>query len=166
MATVTLVLDRGTIRLPAGEPFRPGFDARDATSPGSFSGPGPRPRDARILMVEDDTALGLMYRVRLEAAGYSVAIATDGEQGLREAQEGGFDLVFLDIGLPGMDGLTVLEAIRKQAELQTTPVVILSNYNGPPMRQRGLSLGALDYIVKSEITPSGLVARIPGWTRR
>jgi two-component system copper resistance phosphate regulon response regulator CusR len=165
VATVTLVLDWGSIRLPARESLTARFDSRKGTSPGFSAETDPRGEGLRILMVEDDDALALMYRVRLEAAGYTVVVATDGEHGLRLAQEGSFDLVFLDIGLPGMDGLSVLEAMRKQAELQATPVVILSNYNEPPMRQRGMRLGAISYLVKSEITPSGLVARIPGWTR-
>ncbi|HEV3234931.1 MAG TPA: response regulator [Candidatus Dormibacteraeota bacterium] len=165
MKTVNIVVDWGVIRLPSGTQPRPGSSGQPAAE--SEPGTEQKGRGLRILMVEDDPALSMMYRVRLEAAGYTVALATDGEEGLRQITEGaGFDLVFLDVGLPGIDGLAVLESIRNSTQSETVPVVILSNYNEPPMRQRGLSLGALAYLVKSEITPSWLVARIPGWAKR
>ncbi|MDP9325489.1 MAG: response regulator [Candidatus Dormibacteraeota bacterium] len=165
MKTVSIVVDWGVISLPPASLSQPRFRGQasaDAKPDSEENG-----RGLRILMVEDDPGLSMMYRVRLEAAGYSVALATDGEEGLRQIRQGGgFDLVFLDVGLPGIDGLTVLESIRNSTDVDPVPVVILSNYNEPPMRQRGLSLGAMAYLVKSEITPSWLVARIPGWAKR
>jgi CheY-like chemotaxis protein len=127
--------------------------------------PAAKRESLRILMVEDDPALSMMYRVRLEAAGYLVEVATNGEEALGRIGKTAFDLVFLDIGLPGTDGLSLLEAIRELKAGGEIPVVILSNYNEPPMKRKGRSLGAMAYLVKSEITPSWLVARIPDWTR-
>jgi two-component system chemotaxis sensor kinase CheA len=117
-------------------------------------------------MIEDDPALSMMYRVGLEAAGHTVSVATNAEEALKRlGSRGGFDLAFLDIGLPGMDGLSLLEMLRRSPSTQDLPVVILSNYNEPPMRQRGRALGAAAFLVKSEVTPSELVSRIPGWIK-
>ncbi len=165
MRNVGIVVDWGVITLPRDSLLPPRFTAAVKVVPGQSRQEqtvGP----LRILIVEDDPALSMMYQVRLEAAGHIVSVVTNGEDCLRQVREDrGYDLVFLDIGLPGMDGLTVLEAMRKSEDIGEMPVVILSNYNEPPMRQRGLSLGALAYLVKSEITPSWLVARIPGWAK-
>jgi CheY-like chemotaxis protein len=162
--TLNLVVDWGVITLPRSGLPRPRYAAlesgADARAARQRQGQG-----LRILMVEDDPALSMMYRVRLEAAGYTVVVATNAEEALRRVSNPrAFDLVFLDIGLPGTDGLSLLESIRESKTSKDVPVVILSNYSEPPMKKRGLALGATAYLVKSEVTPSWLVAHIPGWT--
>jgi CheY-like chemotaxis protein len=68
-------------------------------------------------------------------------------------------MIFLDVRLPKMDGITVLEALRKDDHTRHIPVVILSNYGEPPLIERGLRLGAREYLLKSQTTPSGVSAR-------
>src|SRR2546430_6069669 len=85
--------------------------------------------EVRVLLVEDDAALAQMYRVKLERDGYTVRIAGDGEEALRLVGEQVPDLIFLDIRLPRMDGLTFLEQLRRSEQTRNIPVVIVSNYS-------------------------------------
>jgi CheY-like chemotaxis protein len=117
-----------------------------------------------ILLVEDDPAVAGMYKLKLEMDGYRVSVAGDGEEGLRIAREHKPQLIFLDVRLPKMDGMSVLEAMRGDDRTRHIPVLILSNYAEPPLIERGLSLGAREYLVKSETTPSSVSARARTYT--
>jgi len=119
----------------------------------------------RVLFVEDDASVAHMYRLKLELEGYDVALATDGEAALQLAAQVP-DIVFLDIRLPKLDGLTVLERMRQNLRTKDIPVVILSNYSEDQMVRRGLELGALEYLVKSRTTPAKLSARCRHWLNR
>ncbi|HVD00768.1 MAG TPA: response regulator [Candidatus Dormibacteraeota bacterium] len=112
-----------------------------------------------ILLVEDDPSVSGMYKLKLEMEGYRVTVCADGEEGLRVAREQKPQLIFLDVRLPKMDGITVLEAMRGDDRTRHIPVLILSNYGEPPLIERGLRLGAREYLLKSETTPSGVAAR-------
>ena len=109
-----------------------------------------------VLLIEDDEAAAEMYRLRLAADGYTVLIASDGEQGLRRAVEDRPDLIYLDVRLPKMDGFEVLERLRADVATAAIPVVIVTNYGEPELQQRGLSLGALEFLVKADTTPARL----------
>ncbi len=109
-----------------------------------------------VLLIEDDEAAAEMYRLRLASDGYTVIIASNGEQGLRRAVEDRPDLIYLDVRLPKMDGFEVLERLRADAATASIPVVIVTNYGEPELQQRGLSLGALEFLVKADTTPARL----------
>jgi CheY-like chemotaxis protein len=109
-----------------------------------------------VLLIEDDAAAAEMYRLRLASDGYTVIIASDGEQGLRRAVEDRPDLIYLDVRLPKMDGFEVLERLRADAATASIPVVIVTNYGEPELQQRGFSLGALEFLVKADTTPARL----------
>ena len=83
-------------------------------------------------------------------------IATDGEAGLRRAVEDRPDLIYLDVRLPKMDGFEVLERLRAGTSTASIPVVIVTNYGEPELQQRGLRLGALEFLVKADTTPARL----------
>jgi CheY-like chemotaxis protein len=117
-----------------------------------------------ILLVEDDPAVAGMYKLKLEMEGYRVTIAGDGEEGLRVAREMRPQLIFLDVRLPKLDGMSVLEAMRGDDRTRHIPVLILSNYGEPPLIEKGLRLGAREYLLKSETTPSGVAARARSYT--
>lgn len=117
-------------------------------------------RRARILLIEDDMTIALMYRLQLVADGYEVEMATDGVTGLRQVQEAPPDLVLLDIRLPQMPGLDVLREIALDPRLAGVPVLILSNYGEPAMVKEGLELGARDYLIKSHTTPVELSLKL------
>ena len=121
--------------------------------------------EGRVLFVEDDPAVAQMYRLKLELDGYAVEIATDGELAVAKAMAEPPDIVFLDIRLPKLDGLGVLEALRAQRQTRQIPVVILSNYSEGELIERGLKLGALEYLIKSQTTPAKVAGGVEGWLK-
>lgn len=110
----------------------------------------------KILVVEDEKNIAELERDYLEANGYEVEIAFDGKSGLDRALESDFDLVILDVMLPGIDGFEVCRQIRKSKEC---PVLMVSAKKDDIDKIRGLGLGADDYITKP-FSPSELVARV------
>ncbi|HEX2870331.1 MAG TPA: response regulator transcription factor [Polyangiaceae bacterium] len=117
----------------------------------------------RILIVEDDESISLGLRMNLEAEGYEVQLAADGEDGLALATGGGTDLVILDVMLPKMNGFEVVRHLR--AKHATVPVIMLSARGAEMDKVMGLELGAEDYITK----PFGLaelLARVKAVLRR
>ena len=121
--------------------------------------------EVNVLFIEDDAAVAEMYRLKLELDGYTVTVAPDGEEGLKLAADNPPDIVFLDIRLPKMDGFAVLEALRADEKLKHVPVIILSNYGEAELVERGLKLGALDYLIKAETTPSTLSRGVGRWVQ-
>ena len=125
----------------------------------------PAPDDVRVLFVEDDALVAQMYRLKLELDGYSVEVASDGVAALEKARSMQPDIVFLDIRLPKLDGLSVLEKLRADPETEHLPVVILSNWNEKELVERGIKLGALDHMIKSQTTPARLSQRLRDWLK-
>jgi DNA-binding response OmpR family regulator len=121
--------------------------------------------DIHVLFIEDDPTVAQMYRLKLELDGYQVTMAKDGEEGMRLAGELKPDIIFLDIRLPKKDGFSVLEALRGADPTRDIPVVILSNYGERELIDRGLKLGAQDYLIKSQTTPAALSRGVEGWIR-
>ena len=120
--------------------------------------------DVKVLLIEDDEAASEMYRLRLAADGYTVVIAHDGEEGLKLAERERPDLIYLDLRLPKLDGFQVLERLRSGPSTSVIPVVILTNYGEPELRERGLKLGALEFLVKADTTPAYLSQGVERWT--
>lgn len=100
----------------------------------------------RILVVEDEPRISSFVEMGLRAEGFSTAVVEDGESALEMVRLGGFDLVVLDIGLPGIDGLTVLRRLR--AEGHSVPVVVLTARDAVDDTVAGFETGADDYLVK------------------
>jgi len=116
----------------------------------------------RILVVEDEMQIARTLRDYLEAAGFEVIVAGDGSAALASARGDRPDLVVLDLGLPGMDGLDVARELRRTS---TTPIVMLTARGEETDRIVGLELGADDYLVKP-FSPKELVARVRAVLRR
>jgi DNA-binding response OmpR family regulator len=119
----------------------------------------------RVLFVEDDPSVAQMYKLKLELDGYDVEVASDGEQALEVARREAPDIIFLDIRLPKLDGFGVLEALRKDPKTEKLPVVILSNHSEKQLVERGLRLGALDYLIKTQTTPARLSGGLETWLK-
>jgi DNA-binding response OmpR family regulator len=115
-----------------------------------------------VLLIEDDPAISEMYRVQLEYDGYRVSIATTGHSGFDALAASRPDIVLLDLLLPDRSGLEIMADIKKRFP-NDPPVVILSNYGEPTMIERGMSLGAMEYLVKSRVTPASVSKSIPAW---
>jgi DNA-binding response OmpR family regulator len=116
--------------------------------------------DVKVLLIEDDQAAAEMYRLRLAADGYTVVVGRDGEEGLRLGTDEQPDFIYLDLRLPSLDGFEVLERLRADAATTHIPVIILSNYGEPELRERGLKLGALEFLVKADTTPAQLSTKV------
>jgi two-component system response regulator PhoP len=117
----------------------------------------------RLLLIEDDTALRQGLKRQLEAEGYRVDEAGDGAEGLFLAQEYPFDLAIVDLGLPKVNGLTIVQRLR--AEGRTMPVLILTARGSWQDKVTGLEAGADDYVVKPFEYPE-LAARVKALLRR
>jgi DNA-binding response OmpR family regulator len=115
-----------------------------------------------ILVVEDDRAIARLVRDYLEGAGFAVLLAGDGEAALQMARSTKPDLVVLDLGLPGRDGLDVTRELRRTSAV---PIVVVTARGDETDRIVGLELGADDYVVKP-FSPKELVARVRAVLRR
>jgi DNA-binding response OmpR family regulator len=113
-----------------------------------------------VLLVEDDAAAAQMYRLQLELDGYLVLTAIDGETGLSMAERFQPDLIIIDIGLPGMNGLELLDAMRARDRVRDIPVLILTNFEEPEAESRSLELGARQFLRKSKTTPEALTVSV------
>lgn len=110
----------------------------------------------KILIVEDDKLAAELERDYLEASGYEVAICSSGIDGLRRAESEDYDLVILDIMLPGINGFEICGEIRQK---NNVPIILVTAKTADPDLIRGLDLGADDYIMKP-FNPAELVARV------
>src|SRR6185436_10854937 len=117
----------------------------------------------RILVVEDEPGIAFALKADLEAEGYAVTVATTGDEALRVARPDAFDLILLDIMLPGKDGFDVCRALRRAGLV--TPIVLLTAKAQEAEKVMGLELGADDYVTKP-FSPRELRARIKAHLRR
>ena len=113
-----------------------------------------------ILIVEDEHDIREIYAEVLVSAGYKVDQAADGEVGMQKIKEGKWDLLLLDIMLPGKDGLKILKEIKETPGLKKGPVIALTNLNSENIIHEVFTSGADGYLIKSEITPDKIVEEI------
>ena len=110
----------------------------------------------RILTVDDSASLRVAIKIALTTAGYDVDEAVDGSDGLRKASAAKFDLIVTDLNMPNMDGLTMIESMRKLPQLAGTPIIFLTTESDPGMKQRAKTAGATGWITKP-FQPDSLV---------
>ena len=113
-----------------------------------------------VLIVEDDKYMREVLVAKLAKEGFTVLEAVDGSTGLDMTAKKKPDLVVLDIILPVMNGFDYLEAKAKVAPIAAIPVIILSNLGQREDVERGMKLGAKDYLVKAHFTPNDLIAKV------
>lgn len=117
----------------------------------------------KVLIIEDDSFLRELVVKKLSGEGFEVIEGVDGEDGLKKAQEEeGIDIVLLDIILPGMQGFEVLEQIKSDPKTANLPVIILSNLGQKEDIEKGMKLGAVDFMIKAHFTPSEIITKIKG----
>lgn len=114
----------------------------------------------KLLIVEDDIFLADLYRTKFELEGFEVLVAYDGEKGLTMFQKNKPDAVLLDLVLPKKNGFSVLEEIRGGKEPKDTPVILLTNLSQKADVDKGLAMGANDYLIKAHFMPSEVVGKI------
>jgi DNA-binding response OmpR family regulator len=117
----------------------------------------------RILIVEDEAAISFGLEIDLQTEGYEVEVVADGEAGVRRGLEGAFDLIVLDVMLPGRDGFEVCRQLRRGGI--KTPILMLTAKSQEAEKVMGLDLGADDYVTKP-FSPKELRARVRALLRR
>ena len=116
-----------------------------------------------VLLVEDDEFLRSLIVRKLAEEGYAVTIAKDGEEALMHLGSALPDLMLLDLVLPGFSGFELVAKLREQGKGTQVSFMVLSNSAESQNREQAEELGAADYLVKAQSTPSDIVARIDTW---
>lgn len=114
----------------------------------------------KILLVEDDDALANVYLMRLEVEGFEVKRAANGEEALSAALEFKPDLVLLDVMMPKVDGFDVLDIMRNTPQTANIKIIVLTALSQDSDRKRAESLGADDYLVKSQVVIADVIGRV------
>jgi DNA-binding response OmpR family regulator len=113
-----------------------------------------------ILIIEDDRFLRELIARKLIKEDFNISEAIDGEEGIKKIKEEKPDLVLLDLILPGIDGFEVLSKMKEDPSIIRIPVIILSNLGQREDVERGLKLGAVDYLIKAHFTPGEIIEKI------
>ena len=114
----------------------------------------------KILLVDDDAFLRDMYATKFKESGHDVAAVADGAAALGHLESEAVDVVLLDMVMPGMNGLALLEAAMKLPQAGNTKFIVLSNQSEEADRERAEKAGATGYIVKAESVPSEVVKSV------
>jgi len=114
----------------------------------------------KILIIEDDKFLKRIINKKFLKEGYNVIEATDGRQGLKIISEQKIDLILLDLLLPEIDGFEVLAKIKANPKMNKIPVIILSNLGQKSDIQKGLKMGANDYLIKAHFTLGEILKKV------
>jgi two-component system alkaline phosphatase synthesis response regulator PhoP len=127
-------------------------------------------RIPRILLIDDDPDFVETTKTVLESKPYEVIVSYDGDNGLRKAREGNPDLIILDVIMPGTDGFSTAEQLKKDAELKKIPVIMLTSYaekggGSSIAKSGGLALETEDYIDKP-VGPEELLQRVEKYLKR
>lgn len=117
-------------------------------------------KDIKILIIEDDTMLNKIYQTKLGILGYQVVAAYDGEEGLKKIETENPSIVLLDLMLPKKNGYEVLEAVKQNLQLSRIPIILLSNLGQEEDVKRALALGAVDFLVKSNVKLETVINRV------
>lgn len=116
--------------------------------------------EKKILIIEDDKFLRELIAQKLIREGYETSEAVDGEEGIKKIKEEKPSLVLLDLILPGIDGFEVLSQMKEDSTISSIPVIILSNLGQKEDIERGLKLGAVDYLIKAHFTPGEIIEKM------
>ncbi len=115
----------------------------------------------KILLVDDDLYIRDVYEEVLTSEGYEIETAINGEEGLTKLKQGGYDLILLDVMMPTLDGIGVLEELKKNPpQLKNGPIVLLTNLGLDPVVKTAKDKGATSYLIKANITPRDLVETV------
>jgi two-component system OmpR family response regulator len=114
----------------------------------------------KILIVEDDNFVAEVYFAKLTEMGYEAILAQNGEEGLSRLNSDKVDLILLDILMPIMDGLEMLEELKKHDEWKNIPVILLTNVGEKESIQKVREFGVKSYLIKSHFTPAEVIEKI------
>lgn len=121
---------------------------------------------AKILFVEDDPLIVKIYTTRLTADGHQVLSADNGEEGLKIAEQENPNLIVLDVMMPKMDGFAVLTRLRENPQFTNTPILLYSNLAQEDETVRAKDLGATEFIVKANLSPTEMIEKIKQYLQK
>lgn len=122
---------------------------------------------SKILILEDDPLLTKLYTSTLSGAGFEIDAVTSGKEGLEKLVFGGYALVLLDIMLPEMDGLSVLQELKSRPpKTPNGPIIAITNLTGGAIEQEALALGAKECISKVKLAGDVLVQKVKEWIQQ
>lgn len=134
----------------------------DAPETPSLDG-GDRPTAGTVVIIEDDATAASYYATLFRGNGYRVEVATDGVSGVDVCTRMQPQLILLDVMMPRQNGILVLQTLRASDETKDTPVVVMSNFSEPTLIKRALQLGALEYVIKTQVEGPALLNALPRW---
>lgn len=115
----------------------------------------------KILIVDDDLYIRELYEEIFKDAGFDVSTAFDGEEGFEKMQQGGYDIVLLDVMMPKLDGIGVLSKLQTTPpSVKNGPILLLTNLAHESVIQDALKKGAAGFLIKTDVTPDELVAKV------
>lgn len=120
----------------------------------------------KILLIEDDLPMVKMYNTRLEKENFEIEVAYTGEEGLEKIKEWLPDLVVLDLMIPKIGGMELLEQLRADSKTKNLPVIILSNLSQEQDIVRSRELGVKDFLIKANFTPSQVIEKIKSYLKK
>ena len=118
-----------------------------------------------ILVAEDEKFLRSIIKTKLSGAGFSVIEAKDGEEVLKHIQEGKIDLILLDLMMPNLNGFDVLKKLKADKKMSKIPVIISSNLGQMSDVDKAKKLGAVDYIIKSEVSINEILRKVESYIK-
>jgi len=114
----------------------------------------------KVLLIEDDKDQILLYQTKFELSGYAFVAAENGLEGLKLATKENPDIILIDLLMTGMGGIEVLGKLKKNPKTKNIPAIIVTNLDKHELAKKAMSLGALDFIVKSKIPLREMMSRI------
>jgi CheY-like chemotaxis protein len=119
-----------------------------------------------LVIIEDDLTVAEYYATLFRGNGYTVHVASDGISGVDLCAKVKPSVILLDVMMPRQNGMLVLQTLRASDETKETPVVVLSNFSEPTLVKRALQLGALEYVIKTQVEGAALLEALPRWMNR
>ena len=113
-----------------------------------------------VLLIDDENETAQVFQTGLSSAGFSVVLASNGQSALDAVRTNKFDVILLDQMMPDMSGIDVLKTLKSSEETKNIPVAMLTNFGHDELVKEALNLGANDYILKYQVAPSDLVAKV------
>jgi CheY-like chemotaxis protein len=124
---------------------------------------GDRPSAGTVVIIEDDATAASYYATLFRGNGYRVEVANDGVSGVDLCTRLQPQLILLDVMMPRQNGILVLQTLRASDETKNTPVVVMSNFSEPTLIKRAIQLGALEYVIKTQVEGPALLNALPRW---
>lgn len=113
-----------------------------------------------VLLVEDDSFLANIYKTKFEMEGFKISVSENGEVALVDVKKKKPAIILLDILLPKLDGFAVLSKLKEDKDTKDIPVILLTNLGQKDDVQKGLDMGAVDYLIKAHFKPSEVVEKV------